>query len=747
MYPEVWMYGTFDVDNFGDLLLPIIAQRELASTARLVPVSPEGQTTSFSGSIPSTDISLGGKPNLILLGGGNIVTRQLKRLAEYPSWRDDLDSAAFSIWVAPLIKAIQLRCPIVWNMPGCGPEDFDIGGPLRDSIQRWIHQSTYSSPNFRDPQSASLFKNCFDGHVQVLPDSAFGLGSVFDDSEVNQLYSISKKKYNLPSSPYLLVHVKKEYLDVPIRHLATYLTSIAKQHGEHVVLIPLGLCHGDLTVLRQLSSLLPCQHTLIDDDFDVLCFVSLIAKASYFLTSSYHGSIVASCFSTPFTLVAPERLHKFDHLVTLTGCSRHSTWESLILSEELLSVNPHLILDRVSALQPVLFSHWEHIRQLVAEPDKHFFQSLRLPLHTLKEMPVARSHFYRSITQKPDFHLNRHSCPICLSTSFYSHSPAHLKLRRVCSGCHSRPRHRAIYRALQRLDIKSYSFKKALMFSRDPSVSKDWFEDLEYSVFGKTNSLDLHSIDKADHTYDFIILNHVLEHVANDTLALKELARILAPNGLLVISVPSPAYFDLTNDWGFPDPALNEHYRTYGKDFSQFLSNVLPDCSIFEVPIVDPITLLPDYLYLIYKSPPLLGCISQATTSLLINYPTSDTSSVLERALWQARQLLLDHRFIRCSSILFRLKLSYPDELRVDLLQLDLFYLSGQSDQSDDLLSSLRPNHKTNISLAIRYVRHLVLLERYQEALEIASVELTPHFDHDFPDIPALSDLFDELLS
>ena len=51
MYPEVWMYGTFDVDNFGDLLLPIIAQRELATTARLVPVSPEGQSTSFSGSI------------------------------------------------------------------------------------------------------------------------------------------------------------------------------------------------------------------------------------------------------------------------------------------------------------------------------------------------------------------------------------------------------------------------------------------------------------------------------------------------------------------------------------------------------------------------------------------------------------------------------------------------------------------------------------------------------------------------
>ena len=747
MYPEVWMYGTFDVDNFGDLLLPIIAQRELATTARLVPVSPEGQSTSFSGSIPSTDISLGGKPNLILLGGGNIVTRQLKRLAEYPSWRDDLDSAAFSIWVAPLIKAIQLRCPIVWNMPGCGPEDFDISGPLRDSIQRWIHQSTYSLPNFRDPQSASLFKNCFDGHVQVLPDSAFGLRSVFDDSEVNDLFSVSKAKYNLPSSPYLLVHVKKEYLDAPIRHLAAYITSISKEHGQHVVLIPLGLCHGDLSVLRQLSSLLPCEHTLIDDAFDVLCFVSLIAKASHFLTSSYHGSIVASCFSTPFTLVAPERLHKFDHLVTLTGCSRLFSWDSLIATEKLPSVDHLLTLERVSTLQPGLSSHWDHVRQLVSKPDKHFFQSLRLPLHTLKEMPVARSHFYRSITEKPDFYLNRNSCPICLSTSFYSHSPAHLKLRRVCSGCHSRPRHRAIYRALQRLDIKRYSFKKALMFSRDPSVSKDWFEDLEYSVFGKTNSLDLHSIDKADHSYDFIILNHVLEHVANDTLALKELARILSPNGLLVISVPSPAYFDLTNDWGFPDPALNEHYRTYGKDFPQFLSNVLRDCSVLEVPITDPITLLPDYLYLIFKTPPLSGCISQATSSLNIRYPTPDTSSVLERALWQARQLLLDHRFVRCSSILFRLKHSYPAELRVDLLQLDLFYLSGQSDQSHALLSSLRAKHSTNIPLAIRFVRHLVLLERYREALEIATVELTPHFNQDFPDIHSLSDLFDEILS
>ena len=39
-------------------------------------------------------------------------------------------------------------------------------------------------------------------------------------------------------------------------------------------------------------------------------------------------------------------------------------------------------------------------------------------------------------------------------------------------------------------------------------------------------------------TYDFVILNHVIEHVANPIKVVDELFRIVAPGGLVVISAP-----------------------------------------------------------------------------------------------------------------------------------------------------------------------------------------------------------------
>jgi SAM-dependent methyltransferase len=50
----------------------------------------------------------------------------------------------------------------------------------------------------------------------------------------------------------------------------------------------------------------------------------------------------------------------------------------------------------------------------------------------------------------------------------------------------------------------------------------------------------LTDIPLVDHTIDFILCTEVLEHIPNDQKALDELARVLAPEGWLLISVPTP---------------------------------------------------------------------------------------------------------------------------------------------------------------------------------------------------------------
>lgn len=61
---------------------------------------------------------------------------------------------------------------------------------------------------------------------------------------------------------------------------------------------------------------------------------------------------------------------------------------------------------------------------------------------------------------------------------------------------------------------------------------------------------DMHKMPFKNNSFDKAVSSEVLEHLSNDTLALKEIFRILKPGGTLVVSVPSinyPLFWDPIN--------------------------------------------------------------------------------------------------------------------------------------------------------------------------------------------------------
>jgi SAM-dependent methyltransferase len=160
-----------------------------------------------------------------------------------------------------------------------------------------------------------------------------------------------------------------------------------------------------------------------------------------------------------------------------------------------------------------------------------------------------------------------------------------------CLACGSLERHRVARKIIDAIRIPAHFAGYRLMrFSPDPIVDESWFASSELSVYDGDNSLDLQAIDRPDSAYDVIICSHVLEHVGDDARALSELIRILSPQGFLVLIVPRVLTGNVTEDWGFPDPAKNFHYRGYGRDFDARLVNTLPDIHIIAVALPDPVT-------------------------------------------------------------------------------------------------------------------------------------------------------------
>lgn len=85
-----------------------------------------------------------------------------------------------------------------------------------------------------------------------------------------------------------------------------------------------------------------------------------------------------------------------------------------------------------------------------------------------------------------------------------------------------------------------------------------------------------------DCSFDFILCNHVLEHIPDDTKAMQELFRVLKKGGKAIVQIPQ----DLNRAVTFEDDSITDkkerakifgqydHVRIYGRDFFDKLRSV-----------------------------------------------------------------------------------------------------------------------------------------------------------------------------
>jgi SAM-dependent methyltransferase len=92
--------------------------------------------------------------------------------------------------------------------------------------------------------------------------------------------------------------------------------------------------------------------------------------------------------------------------------------------------------------------------------------------------------------------------------------------------------------------------------------------------------LDITALDLPDASFDAVICSHVLEHVGDDSAAMRELRRVTAPGGWCLVMVP----LDLSRERTYEDPSIvtpedrtreywqDDHVRLYAADIGDRLA-------------------------------------------------------------------------------------------------------------------------------------------------------------------------------
>jgi SAM-dependent methyltransferase len=212
---------------------------------------------------------------------------------------------------------------------------------------------------------------------------------------------------------------------------------------------------------------------------------------------------------------------------------------------------------------------------------------------------ILKDHFreYRIQKESEFFKGNKVFCPIC-GSMFREFAPAGLvkRFNARCPVCSSFERHRLIWKYVSdKTNLFSPERKKLLHFAP---------ERMFYDAFSKINSIeyfpadlypkkyrykdkkvikeDITEISFQTDTFDVVLCCHVLEHIAEDRLALSELYRVMKKGGWGIFHVPIDSYRKTTyEDFSITKPREREkafgqhdHFRKYGSDYKEKLLSV-----------------------------------------------------------------------------------------------------------------------------------------------------------------------------
>ena len=206
-----------------------------------------------------------------------------------------------------------------------------------------------------------------------------------------------------------------------------------------------------------------------------------------------------------------------------------------------------------------------------------------VPLFVLKQIKYLTSKVY---------------CPICKSRfKIFATFGIIPRENAKCWNCHSLERHRLQYLYLNnKTDIFTSKRKLKILHFAPEKMFYNMFSDMknidyfpcdiqpENYLMGPVEVLkaDITEIPFENNYFDYILCNHVLEHIPNDKVAMSELYRVLKPKGIGIFQVP----IDYSKEQTYEDTSIispedrliafgqEDHVRWYGRDYKDRLRSI-----------------------------------------------------------------------------------------------------------------------------------------------------------------------------
>ena len=216
---------------------------------------------------------------------------------------------------------------------------------------------------------------------------------------------------------------------------------------------------------------------------------------------------------------------------------------------------------------------------------------VKIVLNTIPRKLLTRLSFLLKPLIKIYLYGNKYTDPIDGSSfrKFLSYGYNKIRKNALSPSTFSLERHRLLWLYLQNETDFFEKKMKVLHFAPEAAFLKKFkkLKNISYDTIDLDSPLadikaDICDLPIKNGSYDFILCNHVLEHIVDDNKAMKELYRVLKKGGTGIFQIPlNMSYKQTYEDFTITDPKERnkafgqyDHVRVYGMDFFERLKNV-----------------------------------------------------------------------------------------------------------------------------------------------------------------------------
>jgi len=292
---KIGIFGTFDVENYGDLLFPLIAEKELEKRLdnyELLRFSYYEKSSKnwIYDVISLADLQNGGLEfddlDILIIGGGHLIRFDKSVADNYNPPHINIPHPT-GYWLTPALAGIMCGKTVIWNAPGTS-----------ESFPAWSHQflnfalSNSDYVAVRDRLSQQAVKSIgYTDPVKIVPDTAFSIGNHYPKEETKKRTEEILSAHKI-SDNYLIVQGTPHVVD--LLNLLKSETNLFSQFD--ILVIPIGPVLGDSNseIINYFPEVKKLEYWPTPEEI-----IGLVANSQGVLSMSLHLSITAICYGIP----------------------------------------------------------------------------------------------------------------------------------------------------------------------------------------------------------------------------------------------------------------------------------------------------------------------------------------------------------------------------------------------------------------------------------------------------------------